>query len=622
MILNISSYLKNSLYSLLILSLSFACTNQNIISNKIDNKENIATQNKNNEYNFYFDGDNTKPEKNNVRIKLSLGTSFNTKAQVRKRVSDITNIQVFLCDLAGNPLAAGYTLLFNNKLDLNDLTLNIRNLPIGTYYAKATARDSGNDNIAGTGDDNILNQNVAGYDISSNSITVNSPALNLSIIQDLKINLALKDGAKDVNVFSIISLSGISNPNIVVDEKGNGIIYWQTTNSIGFRPLKNYVPSGSADSFPVTGTLVSVTASYANGKGNFIYSTNNIGNSYINYKNFSIISNNSGNETLNLGTEINFESITGISDVYKSLDIQIDSKGTGTLVLSKLVAGKYNIFTCKFNNYVHSGGIIPFFGDTNSNLTNPKVSINNNGDGVIVWEDKISTVEEIMAARLSNYTNYNNGIVTAPTSTAVTGVNTKFLSDFSAYAKYIRVENINNFLQVAGVGSDLGLTLSLAQSFSNKKYAAVLSNNDSKPSFSPSVKTNITGNGFLIWKDNIVNQELQALQLSNYLASNNSALTQSRLTGFLTDLNAMGLSLNDNGNGFITFSEGSPISGKGLKIINNALDSTTTTIFPTVTGLTKPLVALNNSGTGISISFSNSGTPKVDARHIIEYAPQ
>lgn len=420
-------YLKLSLSTLLAFSLNLGCTNQNIVSEKLVKTNNVLNKNKDNTYNFYFDGDSKNTEKNNVKIKLSLDKAFNIKYQLRKRVTDITNIQIGLCTISGTFIGTPFSVNFNNISELRDLTVNIKNLPSGTYYARATARDSGTDTIPGNGDDNILNETNT-YDISSNSINVDASFNVTPSNTDLKINLGLKNAARDAVELFITTGSQISNQNIAVDEKGDGFIYFKSNpTTITLIALKNYVQVQGTGSFDFTAagltSIDHITGTMSNGKGTLVFVKNFTTKSQLCNKQIILKDNGSLDHVNETVIE---EDLSG-SDKYRSPHIQLDSKGNGTLVFSKFITGRYNIYLYKYTSYENViGAPSSFFSDGVSDKTNAKVSIDHNGNGVVVWEDNISGTKEILMARLLNYITFDHGTVTAPTSINVTGVGTKF----------------------------------------------------------------------------------------------------------------------------------------------------------------------------------------------------
>lgn len=625
--MNKTNYLKFSLVSLTALLLSFGCNTYTVnTNNQIKSSNNALEQNKESIYNFYFDGNN-KTEKNNIKIKFNLDKSFNTKAQIRKTASDITNLEVALCNSGGTIIGSPFTINYNSNSDLRTMTVNIKNLPSGTYYARVIAKDSGNDGIAGNGDDNILNQNGS-FDISSNYIIVDL-GLNLQYPndKDLVINLNLKDAAKNSTEFYINNAPSLSQLNIALDEKGNGLMYAQIApKQIYVIRFVNYVPTSGSGTFDFSpdGSLVSIgsiTASFTNGKGSLVFVKNYSANSQLYNKQFTISEKGVMTDT----SETLIETNSGANS-YNSLNIKLDSKGDGTLVVSKKDATtKYNIYTVKYVSYLNSGTSSIFFQDGQSDKTKPVVSINNKGDGAVIWEDDASGIKEIAYAKLGGYTNYGNGTINS-TFSNISGTGTTFTNNFqNTSTKYLRVENnvAAPLLQVQTISGDTVLTTSSSQTFTGKKYATLLSTNDTNSDYAPTIKTNISGEGLVVWKNQISNTfTIKGIKLNTFNPNSNPILG-GPVFGFITDIDSSppGLALNTNGDGYVIFSLGASTTSRNMykSTFSNYALANPTTFVKAGDNLFAPVIALNNSGSGIIVYSFNNPTLQITGLHLKEY---
>lgn len=566
-------------------------------------KTNLIKQNENT-YNFYYDG-NTSAEKNNLKLKLNYDNLFNTKYSLRKTISDISKIEISFCNSVNN--CSNFMVNYDGTSNLKNITVNIKNLAPDTYYARVTAKDSSN---------NILNKNVSGYD-QSNNVTVDS-TYAIPFNSFLNVNLFLKDSVRSTNQVILNTESQINYSNIIVNEKGDGLVYWLVNlNTIKVQVLKEYFPIGSVQSFSGGSDNVnSLSASWFGKDGIVVYSKTSGGMSYLVSRKISLKPDN----TLDIMSENIIETFSGTNS-YKDIYMKLDNTGTGSLVCSKFDGLlKYNIYTLKFDYYVNSS-LTPFFTDNKSDKTNPVISTDNNGKGVIIWQNDFSGIKELVLSKVINFKDYDNGKLSASNSTIVTGLNTTFTTDFPTNQQSIKVENIINPLGVSTVTDDLNLVLTTSQNLSGAKYAVIISEVNSFNDFAPNVVTNNSGTGLVVWKSNDSGGSIKALKLNNFNLLGSTLDNVLAASGANQDTNKIGLSLNSDGNGLLTFTSGSISRQLLTSNISSYIINTSFNSINTDNNLLGPNVSLNNTGSGILTYSYGSSFENMAFRHIKEYNP-
>lgn len=595
-------FFKNS-FLILSLILGTSCSDIHVNSaNQPIKTDNVLIKQLDNIYNYYYDGNKAK-EKNNLKLVFENDKIFNTKYMLRKTSEDISKLDISFCDSFNN--CQNFTINFDGKSGLKDLSVNIKNVPPGTYYARAVAKDSS---------ENILNKNLLGYD-QSNNITVD-PDYYISSSQFLKINIDLKDSVKS-NIEEILaSEPQVNYSNVSTDEKGDGIVYWIiNSNTIKIKQLKEYIPVGTINSFDVgSDSINSLTASWSGNQGIIIYSKNSGGSSYLAMRKMNINSSNA----INVMSEIPIESESGLNK-YKDLYINLDNRGTGSLVLVKYDSFlKDNIYVLKLDEYNHSP-LVPFFTDNKTNKSKPVISIDNNGKGVIIWQDDLTT-KEIMLSRVANYVNYDNGIIFA-SGPSVTGTGSTFTTDIPSYQQIIRVEDIVNPLLINTVTDDTNLILQSPESFTNRKYAVVISENGFSDDISPNVVTNNSGMGLIVWKSDELSGLIKSLKLNNFNLLGSLMANGPSDIGITQDSKPVGLSLNSEGYGMISFTSGSVPRNLNIGTISDFLLSTSFSNVVSHENLLGADLSLSNGGSGILIYSFGSSYENMAFRHIKEYTP-
>lgn len=505
-----------------------------------------------------------KIEQINNEVKIKINTkNFNTKALEAVSPASVSEIKAYKVGITNN-ITDPLNNLVSEFITVNLLnpsttdTITFKNIPVGgPYYAVIQALDD-NGNILNE------NQNNINYSLSSNSVIVNNDfSLNLPL-GFLQVTLLLKSSKpSDMNFKIINSLDEQINPKLSLNEAGNGLMIWTNiingNKDIYAQKMKYYnkigLPFKINDISLDTQEKASIKLDIQ-GNGLVVWKSLENSNSFIRAK--KILNNQ----------PVNSDFLIPVSTVGASQDnpsISVDSSGNGIIAWQENLNSLSNIYFCKVNNF--TVGSSPFIVNQtiNNSEFNPKITINDLGNGFIIWEHFNGSIYQIYAKKIENYTPVGNDI---------------FIDSSS--------ENSNIDLKVNSLGDGL-IIWSLSNSIKALKINSfnidplnnppfiMSSENLSFKNF-PSFHLNDNGNGMILWQDS------RELTLGGKVR-----IYGKKINNYLPE------GIND------------------LKITNTQLESFQENL---------PVISINSLGNGISLWNDNSQTmQKITARHIINFTP-
>jgi hypothetical protein len=600
----------------------------------------------------------------NVKIQLP---AFSIKDIYRERrfISEIKSLVVSLVTNAGDPLGSA---IISQPIDITTpaadgvYKLQFSNIPTGTYRAAVQAFDDVNG-----GGNQIQSANAEGAIVSTNSADVDSE-LVLSFPlggQELVVPLNLQEFVPAHEPFDINDNTyPIHNLNLSVNNTGDGLLAWQDAdNTVSIMPLKDYIPKAGSLVSETLGGNTNAMSLVANNDGKGLLAYTNTGTGEIAAR---PITNNTtfGNETI-------IGSVGGKTMTKPHLNL--NSKGDGLVVWSSdQDSTNTSIYGRTITNYVPSGSSdagFSIFRDDNSVKENPRLSLNEQGDGLIVWQEfDNATSHEIFMNPIENFDVKQlpgtGQINVSVGNQGVSGENTFFTRELEVGSRVI-VSETGEELTVQSVDSDTEFTATnnptnsttSPSAFTGKAINSTLSGT---VTFSVS-DSNIVGSGSGFANELKVGNRIKIWNTSN-------AFSEELIIGTITDDNELSvltpaitdcssgcyytkkgdsmvssdrgfdslypnIKLNSSGDGLIVWKDDGPsipdntirsVQIKNYQSLNNetelAHDYTATTIDGN--DITPAGIALNNNGDGIiTWSQSNGTVREVEFVQIVDYAP-
>jgi len=522
-------------------------------------------------------------------LKISFDNPFSVKAapRVPKKIEEIKSYQVFLCTDPNAPFTSKVNTAggADINLDRDGASLNVagfhsltfNDVPAGnTYYAVVSAYDQvggGGNNITAEQfypGDNTFHQMA----VSTNGIQVNNDfTLNIIGNNFLAVNLELEAASPGDNDFQVDGggVSNQENPSLATNNLGNGLIVYSDTRDFG-----------------------------ATGRG--IYAR-----SLLNFVPF--------------GQELLF-SDAAIGSMKIEPEININSSGDGLIVWHDFRDGaNANIYAHKVVNYQPSGSDFLVSSDNASMKTNPHISLNVSGDGVVVWEDQRngSSTPNIYLRKIVNFSPVDSDIQLDSSLASFSQLNPR-IGTIDANGNSLVV------WQNKGASGNFGIYLKKITAFAPDQALPTQVDSDSGDTTSqkvPALQTNDQGNGLIVWVDGRNFDSLHYRAIVNYTPIGSDELLEAPTGLALPTSYPPSIALNNVGDGLVVFSS-DQISGVfniwGIKIERFRRTGNTkliTDISPSGTQ-SVPLVTINNRGNGIVAWQRNSD---IYAHHLIEFEP-
>ncbi|MFN4150570.1 MAG: hypothetical protein ACK4IX_06480, partial [Candidatus Sericytochromatia bacterium] len=476
-----------------------SCTSNLSVSNNLDKNTILNTNNQKIVKTFDIDAGKTTNTKtnNNVKVKLKFPSGFNTKYVNRKTTKDIQSVLIWLTTNNTTPTTnaiSGTYFAFdiNPNSERNyelEYEFNFKNIssPISqSIYAAAQAYSLPKAD-AGWSASNITNSTTEISAVSTSYVTMDSnyaltftPASPMS----LDINLKLLDAKKSIpsspeQIYNVASTIGTRSWDMSVDNSGNGLFVWKedtgATRKIKYAKITDFLPPNvnstllppaiEPDEYTVTTSNLIQTSVSVNNKGNgfIFYSGYHSASSSVQI--FAIPVYNYIPKTT---AQINISNLPSSRNIYE-MDSEILQNGDALVVFTSdhlLIGGaNKNIFGIKLNN---DGKTV-----TNSNpqlfytspdaKNNPKISLNELGNGVLTWDEQFGGANyDVFAMALKDLDVPE--ILNAGTesiwgnisTTTLNGNNTFFRPQLTSGSRIIEG---NNIYTVASVTNDILATL-------------------------------------------------------------------------------------------------------------------------------------------------------------------
>lgn len=377
-----------------------------------------------------------------IKVKLNLANSFNTKGYINKKTSkDIKSLVVWLTKSTTDPgLPANVVTGTIFKFDVNpdyiknydlEYEFNFKNIAETStnIYAAAQAyslpKSDGNWNssnitkqVAPLNESSCVSSSYVNLD-ANYAITFNPPTAT-----SLHVNLKLLDTQKSSIVESIYNVSSPVSPrswDLSLDNAGNGMIVWKEDNGankkIKYAIINDFLPPKINTSLipPAIEPEEYVLPANISSLSKVSVSLNNLGNGFIFYSGydtgsssdqiFAIPVNNYKPELLD---EMNITVFSSGRSVYE-IDSEIIQTGDSLIVFTTNEfspgGANKNIFGIKATNdgkNPPSNTNPQAFYINNNEKNNPKISINELGQGILVWNEKIGTKNDIFAMPLKD----------------------------------------------------------------------------------------------------------------------------------------------------------------------------------------------------------------------------
>lgn len=400
----------------------------------------------------------TKEIKTNLSLKVKL-PKFNLKT-LRKTSTDVSSIRVYLstsntpATLVSNSVLAAPIVINLNTLKEQEDTYTIQLTNVGAggpLYAGVEAFDQTN----ATGNNITKINSSVPISVSTNSVTITSSPPNLTYSftpanpEYLTIDLNLSDSLNHAND-NLFSNTTTANPirhlDLKTDNLGNGTLAWiesSASDILKIHTLKEYMEES---------TTV-LTTNLTNPADKLSLDLNNKGEGIVFYNSFvgGITKDIRAMSFTNYGGATSSELIFA-SKVNKQMNnpqVIIDNKGDGLAIWTadKDVV-KTNIYGRKITNYSLPsdpfGDGMSLYREDTLNHTNPRMSLNEKGSGMMVWNEDMPLnpiSQRVYALPMINYdveTQNASGTITITNgSTNITGASTFFKSELEAGTRII-----------------------------------------------------------------------------------------------------------------------------------------------------------------------------------------
>lgn len=491
-------------------------------------------------------------EKINNQVQIKINTkSFSTKFLAPISPASVSDIKSYKVGLTNNILDPLNNLISDpiivniSSHSVSDI-VTFKNIPVGgPYYAVIQALDE-NGNILNE------NQNNINYSLSVNSVTVNSDlSLNLPL-GFLQVILNLRSSKPSDSNFKIInSTDEQTNPNLSLNELGTGLLIWTNSQNgekdIYAQKMKYYNKIGLP--FKVNDTDLDLQEKSsikldAQGNGLIIWKSIENSSSFIRGKKIE------NNEPINSDFLIP-PSTAGASQESPSLSI--DSSGNGLVVWQENLSTSSNIYFSQVNNYTISTNPTIINQNVSNQEFNPKVSINNSGSGFVIWQHFNGSGYEIYAKKIVDYNSTGNDILI--------GLSSNNNLD-------LKLDQLGNGLITWGISNTIKALKIINYDIDLVNHPIFnISSEDLSPKSSPKLYLTDNANGMVLWQDSREitlggKTRIYGKKIQNYLPQGSSdiKITNSQLESF--DENLPEISINTLGNGISVWNDNSETTQK------------------------------------------------------------
>lgn len=374
-----------------------------------------------------------------IRASLSFPGSFGTKAYAPAAVSsEVKSVSVYLTESDTNPLGSVIAGPFNmdiNPLTETDYQFQFQNivanssLPDKFYWIAVTAWDAVG-GVGGAGN-NITLDGVPTVSVNKVQVDTN---LDLSFVPAsdnvLQINLQLRNAIPD-DADSELTTIALPTPERAVsgktDKFGNGVLVWkESANTLGLKKLADYMPSASTSISPATPNTIydNVIPVAINSQGSGLAVYPNQGGNFTSLRAKKITN-------YDFNNDIVLASFSGKNFTYPS--ISLNENGDGMVVYSSdRYFSTYNILGRDISNFAGTGstaGKILYSSDINK--SNTALSLNSQGNGMLVWQENTQN-GDIYAVRIENndVLSYpGTGLISSSGNGNLSGSGAKFISE-------------------------------------------------------------------------------------------------------------------------------------------------------------------------------------------------
>lgn len=565
--------LNNKLTLALIIAFSSSCSVNNLANISEPKKADIIKLSSNE---TKVDFKNTFGKETNISLKVNINTnSFNIKLDAVSpgRKVDINSYNVWICTDATQPISTAVTPT-NTRIYRDGSNVSTQhsftfvNIPATnpasnvTYYAVAQALDV---------HDNILTENnnassiplYVGDDVnspvsvSSNSIDINSNNVITSSNNTFTINMILKSSKPASNNFTLPIFSASSKDiSTNVNDDGNGFIVWSEKGESGTyiifaQRIKGFNPVG--DIFNVNHTSIDdcdLPSISINSSGNGVIVWRSLEGAYTQIRMTKI---------LNYDIQMSSDNLVLSNNSNQSMPhVKINENGDGLVVWQDDRNSKWDIYGVKISNLSIGGSNFKVNQDASLDDTiNPKVYVEDNGYGIVAWT-RGNHIYSMPIGTFSTLLTFDQQLIFGDTSNAKSDIYAK--SDGTGI-----VVADNNDKKISG---------RFLNSFQPTASSFVVSDNIVSNKKNPSIVVKSSGNGLIVWDDDRESSSLPTIW--------SRKIVSSTLASF--DLN-----------------------------MNDEYDPTKS--------WHNPKVIINNSGHGFVISqgVDQSSHSAVNIRHIINY---
>lgn len=579
----------------LVLGVNLSCSNN---FTGLKSTKNYKTESTNNQKLIVLDLGYKGGSTIKAQINLKSLSSFNIKTSqngLEKKVfSDLDHITLYLSPALGaNPLVT-------KNIPSASFSSGVTNIlfqglkPNSSYYLSAKAfADAGEstnitENEIANAVEVVTTDSVNQITITPNTIDVNIWNIDVPLLNrdgaKIDSNITLKNGTLGVFKISTLKINKIigsniffRNPDIALDTFGNGMVVYNSTDTgrIKASYIKDYLPQDFDTTIETSGT-------------------------------------------------ISFPSLEP--------SVALTSPNTGFVAWHRLINGsptriELNHLATNTISQVDDGGQAP------SPQVNASVGMNGISSGVpdravFVWESQSAPPAKIFARAAISSDGFKTFTLADSDSgsgsfdkelTAPVGANDSF-------PKVSRISPTGDCLVIwrRDAGAFLSaMKINISPTGDITTFPEFTLYNDSAlPATNTlSISLNDLGNGMVVWQgDNAGNQEIKALRIVNY-QKNGSLNLVATMAFDETDPN---VSLDDNGNGLITWKESADQKIYAKKVINYALKGNKFRVTSSVNSENKPSVAISNTSKGVVVSELDVPGPStfIYGNRILDLEPQ
>lgn len=532
-----------------------------------------------------------------TQIKLNNKNGFNLKKSQngfeKKVFSDLDHINLYLSPALGaNPL-------LTKNIPSASFSSGITNIlfqglkPNSSYYLSAQAFADAGESMNIT-ENEIANATEVVTTSVSNQITITPNTVDVDI-WNIDIPLLNRNGAKiDSNIRLKNGTLGVFKINTVKVNKAIG-------SAIFFRN-----PDVAIDSF---------------GNGMVVYNSTNTGRIKASYI----------KDYLPQDFDTDIETSGNVSFPSLEPSVALTSPNTGFVVWHRLINGsptriELNHLTSNSVSQVDDGGQAP------SPQVNASVGMNGISSGVpdraiFVWESQ-GTPSKIFGRAATSSDGFKTFSL-SDSDTLSASLDKELTSPSGANDSFPKVSRISPTGDCLVIWRrDAGAFLS-AMKINISPLGAIttfpeftLYNDSALPATNTlSISLNDLGNGMVVWQgDNAGNQEIKAIRIINY--QKNGSLNLVATMAF--DETDPSVSLDDNGNGLITWRESSDQKIYAKKVLNYAVQGNKFRVTNSIGVENRPSVVINNNNKGIVVSELDVAGPStfIYGNRILDLEPQ